>query len=138
MSASNEIQTAPQTQRTTLYYREGSSDKVFQASIEPQGDLFVVNFALGRRASTLSTGTKTPDLVDLETATRIFTKLVNENKAKGHTEGPEGTPYQDPAKQDCVPEPIGLPSVSTHFNHQSASSTARTRGARRFAVLAVT
>ena len=25
----------PQTQRTTLYYREGSSDKVYQASVEP-------------------------------------------------------------------------------------------------------
>ena len=35
---------SPQT-HTTLYYREGSSDKVYQASIEPQGEGFIVNFA---------------------------------------------------------------------------------------------
>ena len=50
--------TKPQTQRITLYYREGSSDKVYEAIIEPQGEGFVVNFAYGRRGSTMSTGTK--------------------------------------------------------------------------------
>lgn len=46
--------TAPEIkpERITLYYCEGSSDKVYQASIEPQGELFVVNFAFGRRGST--------------------------------------------------------------------------------------
>ena len=43
---------ATQTERITLYYRECSSDKVYQASLEPQGDLFVVNFVYGRRGST--------------------------------------------------------------------------------------
>ena len=38
----------------TLYYREGSSDKVYQAAIEPAGSQFVVNFAYGRRGATLS------------------------------------------------------------------------------------
>ena len=37
----------------TLYYREGSSDKVYQVSLEPKGDGFIVNFAFGRRGSTL-------------------------------------------------------------------------------------
>ena len=37
--------------RVTLYYREGSSDKVYQTAIEPAGELFVVNFAYGRRGS---------------------------------------------------------------------------------------
>ena len=91
-----------QTERTTLYYREGSSDKVYQASIEPQGELFVVNFAFGRRGSTLNTGTKTQTPVDYDTATRIYTKLVNEKKAKGYTEGPDGTPYQNTPKEGHV------------------------------------
>ena len=39
-------------QSITLYYREGSSDKVYQSAIEKQGELFVVNFAYGRRGST--------------------------------------------------------------------------------------
>jgi len=80
-----------QTERITLYYREGSSDKVYQASIEPRGELFVVNFAFGRRSATLQTGTKTPEPVDYDSAKKIYDKLVQEKKAKGYTEGPDGT-----------------------------------------------
>jgi bifunctional non-homologous end joining protein LigD len=82
------------TERVTLYYREGSSDKVYQAAIEPRGELFVVNFAFGRRDSTLQTGTKTLTPVAFEAAKRTYDKLVREKKAKGYTEGPDGTPYQ--------------------------------------------
>jgi bifunctional non-homologous end joining protein LigD len=85
---------ASQTERITLYYREGSSDKVYQTSIESQGELFVVNFAFGRRGSTLNTGTKTLTPVAYDTAKRIYDKLVREKTAKGYTPGPDGTPYQ--------------------------------------------
>jgi bifunctional non-homologous end joining protein LigD len=85
--------------QVTLYYRQGSSDKVYQAAIEPAGKSFVVNFAYGRRGSTLTTGTKTSSPVDYDTAKQIFTKLVNEKKAKGYTEGENGTPYEHPDKQ---------------------------------------
>jgi bifunctional non-homologous end joining protein LigD len=79
-----------QPERITLYYREGSSDKVYQASIEPHGEGFVVNFAFGRRGSTMNTGTKTQTPVDYNSAKSIYDKLVREKKAKGYTEGPEG------------------------------------------------
>src|SRR5258708_4128233 len=59
-------------ERITLYYREGSSDKVYQAAIEPAGDMFVVNYAHGRRGSTLSTGTKTSSPVDYDRAKCIY------------------------------------------------------------------
>jgi bifunctional non-homologous end joining protein LigD len=85
--------------RVTLYYREGLSDKVYQMAIAPADKLFVVNFAYGRRGSTLSTGTKTSSPVDYDAAKKIFTKLVNEKKAKGYTEGEDGTPYQHTNKQ---------------------------------------
>ena len=85
--------------RVSLYYREGASDKVYQAAIKPAGDLFVVNFAYGRRGTTLATGTKTSSPVDYDTAKRIFAKLVNEKRAKGYTEGEDGTPYQHTDKQ---------------------------------------
>jgi bifunctional non-homologous end joining protein LigD len=78
----------------TLYYREGSSDKIYQCSIEPDGDLFVVNFAYGRRGSTLQTGTKTSSPVDYETAKGIYDKLVREKTAEGYTPGEDGTPYK--------------------------------------------
>lgn len=85
--------------RVSLYYREGSSDKVYQAAIEPAGQQFVVNFAYGRRGATLTTGTKTSFPVDYATAKKIYIKLVGEKKAKGYTEGTDGTPYQHTDKQ---------------------------------------
>ena len=85
--------------RVSLYYREGSSDKVYQAAIEPAGNQFVVNFAYGRRGATLTTGTKTSSLVSYDAAKDIFSKLVSEKKAKGYTEGADGTPYQHTDKQ---------------------------------------
>lgn len=87
------------TERVALYYREGSSDKVYQAAIEPAGQQFVVKFAYGRRGATLTTGTKTSSPVDYATAKKIYTKLVREKKAKGYTEGADGTPYQHTDKQ---------------------------------------
>ena len=37
MTATTATTTASSTARITLYYREGSSDKVYQAAIEPKG-----------------------------------------------------------------------------------------------------
>jgi bifunctional non-homologous end joining protein LigD len=87
------------TERVALYYREGSSDKVYQAAIEPAGNQFVVNFAYGRQGATLTTGTKTSSPVDYAAAKKIYVKLVSEKKAKGYTEGADGTPYQHTDKQ---------------------------------------
>ena len=66
----------PKLENITLYYREGSSDKIYQCQIEPAGERFVVNFAYGRRGSTLNTGTKTNVPVEYDNAKRIFDKLV--------------------------------------------------------------
>ena len=38
----------------TLYFRQGSSDKVYQARIESKGDGFIVAFAYGRRGAALT------------------------------------------------------------------------------------
>ena len=82
--------------QTTLYYREGLSDKVYHVSLEPNGspEHFLVRFAFGRRGSTLQTGTKTPTPVDYDTALRTFNQLVASKLAKGYTPGENGTPYQ--------------------------------------------
>jgi bifunctional non-homologous end joining protein LigD len=98
----NTVMTPPQAGTITLYYREGSSDKVYQAAIEPVGELFVVNFAYGRRGATLQTGAKTSSPVDYETAKRTYDKLVREKMAKGYTPGPGGTPYQHTDTADRV------------------------------------
>lgn len=92
----------------TLYFREGSSDKIYQADIQPKDDGFVVHFAYGRRGSALTTGTKTQSPVDYPKAKSIFDKLVREKTAKGYTPGESGTPYQhtDKAQQatDILPQ----------------------------------
>jgi bifunctional non-homologous end joining protein LigD len=84
----------------TLYYKEGSSDKVYQVSVEPSGPGFTVNFAYGRRGSTLQTGTKTSTPVGYNEAKNIMLRLVNEKMTKGYTPGESGTPYQHSDKEE--------------------------------------
>ena len=86
-------------EQTTLYYRAGSSNKIYQCSIEPKGDQFVVNFAFGRRGTTLQTGTKTQSAVDYNAARALYERLIKEKLAKGYTVGETGTPYQHSARQ---------------------------------------
>ena len=62
----------------SLLYRDGGSDKVYNAAIEPRGDLFVVTFSYGRRGSALQSGTKTAAPVPLEKAEAVYSKLVAE------------------------------------------------------------
>ena len=84
----------------TLYFREGSSDKIYQAAIEPKDGGCVVTFAYGRRGSTLSTGTKTQSPVSHAEAKAIYEKLVKEKTAKGYTPGADGTPYRQTEKEN--------------------------------------
>lgn len=81
-------------ERITLYFRQGSSDKVYQAILAPVDDMFVVRFAYGRRGNTMTTGTKTTAPVAYADAKRIYEKLVGEKLAKGYTPCESGTPYQ--------------------------------------------
>ena len=91
--------TDTQADSITLYFKEGASDKVYTTSLEPSGTGFVVNFAFGRRGSTMNTGTKTPSPVDYATAKRVYDKLVAEKQAKGYTPGESGTPYQQTQRE---------------------------------------
>jgi bifunctional non-homologous end joining protein LigD len=85
----------PTIQSTSLYFREGNSDKEYHTAIEPSGEGYIVTFAYGRRGNTLTTGTKTPTIVTLEQATAIHAKLIREKTAKGYRQSGESTqPYQ--------------------------------------------
>ena len=84
---------------TTLYFKEGGSDKVYRASIEASGEGYVVNYAYGRRGATLNTGTKTTNPVDHDAATRIYEKLVREKTAKGYTSGEDTPAYNDGSRR---------------------------------------
>jgi len=86
-------------EQITLYYREGASDKVYQAAITEKDGGFIVSFAYGRRGSTLQTGTKTTTPVKYEAAKAIYDKLVREKTSKGYTPGEDGTLYQHTSKE---------------------------------------
>ena len=85
-------------QSTSLYFREGPSDKEYHAAIEAHDDNYIVTFAYGRRGSTLTTGTKTQSPVSLAEATKVFDKLIASKIAKGYRAASESagsfTPYQ--------------------------------------------
>src|SRR6266404_236445 len=89
-------------EQVTLYFRRGSSDKLYQASIEQQNGAYIVNYAYGRRGTTLQTGAKTQSPVSYDEAKRIFDRLVNEKTAKGYTPGQDGPPYQHTDKKKRV------------------------------------
>ena len=79
--------------KTTLYYKDGSSDKVYSCEIQELNDKCMVNFAYGRRGSTMQTGTKTNKPVPREEAEKIYNKLIREKTAKGYTPGEDGAKY---------------------------------------------
>jgi bifunctional non-homologous end joining protein LigD len=76
-----------------LYYREGSSDKEYHVRIEAADDGYVVNFAYGKRGAALTIGTKTSQPVILETAIKIYERLVSEKMAKGYTPATDGKAF---------------------------------------------
>ncbi len=86
-------------QSTTLYFREGSSDKVYRVAIETRDGGYVVNFAFGRRGTTLSTGTKTSSPVAMDMAQFVYDKLVKEKMAKGYTSGEDSMAYSDGSRK---------------------------------------
>lgn len=79
---------------TTLFFTEGSSDKVYSAQLEPKADGWIVNFQYGRRGSSLTAGSKTPDPVEYAKARRIYEKLVSDKTSKGYTPCESGERYQ--------------------------------------------
>ena len=98
-----------------LRYQEGTSDKVYMASIESSGGGYVVNFAYGRRGQALNTGTKTPEPLPLQVAASVYRKLVQSKTAKGyrvHSGGDRAIPVADDAGNDTGLRPQ-LPNAIT-------------------------
>jgi bifunctional non-homologous end joining protein LigD len=93
----------------SLYYREGSSDKVYHATVEEMDGGYVVNFEYGRRGARMNTGSKTSRPVSQDKAVKIWTDLVESKLAKGYrhmTEASHGTipqaPPETPTEALCV------------------------------------
>jgi bifunctional non-homologous end joining protein LigD len=80
--------------QTSLYFREGHSDKEYHVEIVEAPDGHVVNFRYGRRGSALTTGSKTAVPVDFVQAKAIYDTLVKDKIGKGYTPDVSGATYQ--------------------------------------------
>lgn len=66
-----------------LYYQEGSSDKIYNLSLEQKGSNWSVHFEYGRRGSSLNTGTKVANTT-YDKAKKVYDKLLSEKRGKGY------------------------------------------------------
>lgn len=105
-----------------LYFKEGSSDKVYSATLEDVNESYLVNFSYGRRGKPMKSGTKTPAPIPYEQAKRAYDNLVKEKMAKGYVldenvapfvgsvKGPERTNYLpqllNPIELNDLPEAL--------------------------------
>lgn len=127
-------------EKADLWFREGTSDKVYHATIERVDSTgYVVNFAYGRRGSTLKTGTKTTSPVSLYEAQKVYQKLVNEKTSKGyqHTTSYSQKPIpvvQASAKQpevQCVLlNPIEDADIDNYLNNEDWYAQPKLDGVR--------
>jgi bifunctional non-homologous end joining protein LigD len=88
-----------------LFFQEGSSDKVYNATIIDDGGAFTVHVEWGRRGSKLNAGSKAVR-VSRDKAEQMFGKLVREKVGKGYEERAAG---HEPA---AVAPPEGQGSAS--------------------------
>lgn len=80
-------------QEITLYYKEGTSDKVYSVFLRQSGNGWIVNAQWGRRGSTMQTQTKTNSPESYESAKKIYDNLVNSKMAKGYEPGKDAPMY---------------------------------------------
>lgn len=100
-------------QQTSLYFQQGSSDKVYEVDLcEVGANQFVVNFRFGRRGAALKEGSKTTAPVARAEADKVFHALVAEKTRKGYL--PAGTPPPPPK-----PKPIISPITNTDARQQA-------------------
>ena len=74
-------------QSTSLFFKEGTSDKVYNVTLEKldSSELdYVVNFSYGRRGSSLKSGTKTDTPVSFYKASNIYNSLVSKKTSEGY------------------------------------------------------
>jgi bifunctional non-homologous end joining protein LigD len=98
-----------QTERAELYFRQGSSDKVYHLQLENTQDRWSVQAQWGRRGSALQSGIKVSDTT-YEDAKRVYDRLLREKTGKGYQIAQATTNGDTPIS-------VGLPACKEHSGH---------------------
>jgi bifunctional non-homologous end joining protein LigD len=98
-----------QTERAELYFRQGSSDKVYHLQLENTQDRWSVQAQWGRRGSALQSDIKVSDTT-YEEAKRVYDRLLREKTGKGYQIAQATTNGDTPIS-------VGLPACKEHSGH---------------------
>ena len=99
-----------QTERTELYFQQGSSDKVYHLQLESVGDKWTVKAQWGRRGATLQSDVKAND-VSYEEAKRVYDRVFREKMGKGYKVA------QSSGGATSAPFSVGTPSTKEFSGH---------------------
>jgi bifunctional non-homologous end joining protein LigD len=98
-----------QTERAELYFRQGSSDKVYHLQLENVDDKWSVQAQWGRRGAALQNDVKASDITYQE-AKRVYDRILREKTSKGYQIA-QATANGDRAIS------VGLPSSREQSGH---------------------
>src|SRR5258705_5025085 len=97
------------TERAELYFRQGSTDKVYHLQLENAQARWSVQAQWGRRGSTLQSDIKVSDTT-YEEARRVYDRLLREKTGKGYQIAQATTNGDTPIS-------VGLPACKEHSGH---------------------
>lgn len=96
----------------SLYYRAGTSDKVYNVQLWPDGGGWQVFFQYGRRGSSLNEGAKLSSPTGYASAERAYDELVASKTKKGYSPGvlsgksAASAPSVAPVRLVATPPPV--------------------------------
>ena len=98
-----------QTERAEMYFRRGSSDKVYHLQLENTQDQWSVKAQWGRRGFALQSDIKTSN-ASYEDAKRVYDRVLREKTVKGYQ-------IAQATSNGDTPISVGLPPTKEHSGH---------------------
>ena len=130
-------------EQISLYFKQGSSNKVYHIQLVETPAGFNVNFQYGPNGGTLTSGTKTATPVDYAKAKKVYDKVVAEKRGKGYTVGESGVPFQassfEASVSGYIPQllnPIDEKELESYFKDDAWGAQEKMDGERRMAQIA--
>ena len=98
-----------QTEQAELYFRQGSSDKVYHLQLQNTDDKWSVEAQWGRRGSALQSDIKA-NSVPYQEAKRVYDRILREKTGKGYQ-------IAQASSNGNTPISVGLPATKEHSGH---------------------